>query len=123
MKKIMLALALVTCSAFAQDELTEEKKDRKAINSLMEVTRTLANHDLSCQSSLDCLRLPVGSRACGGPNGYVITSTHNPLLEEVKFLAEQTESRESAYNMKYGVFSICSIVPMPQASCINNICK
>lgn len=123
MKSFFYFLIFLSYSLAAQEDLAQEKKERMAIKSLVSVTEKLASHDRFCINDGDCLQFPIGSRACGGPNGYVLTSRHNSLLDEVEYLAKQSEIKESAFNQKYGIYSICSIVPKPLAKCVSRVCR
>lgn len=119
MKTSALLLSLVlSFSVFAN-----EVKDRKAITTLVEATKKIAQNDLSCKDKNDCLIFATGKRACGGPNGIVVTSKNNLLIEEVEYLAKQTEIQEADFNQRYGIFSICSIVMRPVVVCEKNLCK
>ena len=50
----------------------------------------LAGEDLTCVKDSDCDAIAYGSRACGGPAGYVVVSNHNEkytLITEVAKLS------------------------------------
>lgn len=123
MKFLMIVLSLAMFSAFANDDQAQQKKDSAAIKSLMNATATLAKQDMSCTKDSDCVVFGLGKRACGGPNGFVVASKNNLLIEEVEYLANQTVEREDAYNSKYGVFSICSILRGHIPTCESKVCR
>lgn len=123
MKMMMLIFSLSMFSAFANEDLVQQKKDSNAIKSLVESTQQLAAADLSCTKNSDCVALTIGKRACGGPNGFVIASKNNLVFEEVQYLAEQTEAREEVFNAKYGIYSICSIIMKPTPACVSKVCR
>ncbi len=124
MKTILLILTLssILSTPLMANEMNE-KKDRKAVDSLVQATNKLAALDLSCSTKNDCALYSTGKRACGGPNGFIVTSKNNLLIDEVEYLAAQSEIQEAAYNQRYGVVSICSMVMKPMVACEKNICK
>lgn len=120
MKMLLVVLASFFLStAFAQDQ----QRDGEAIAALMKVTKYLADVDLRCVRADDCKLIPIGSRACGGPGSYMITSKMNGNMSEIDYLALQTEVKESAYNRNYGIQSICSLVVPPELKCLSNYCR
>lgn len=120
MKMVLIVLASFFLStAFAQDQ----QRDGEAVAALMKITKYLADADLRCMSVDDCKLLPIGSRACGGPSGYVITSKMNGNMSELEYLATQTEVKQAAYNRTYGIQSICSLIVPPELKCLSNYCR
>jgi hypothetical protein len=83
---------------------------------------SLAAQDLSCAKVEDCTAIAVGSRACGGPQRYVVTSSHNAVLPQVESQANEVTQAERALNRSTGANSICSIVEAPELTCTNAIC-
>lgn len=118
-----IIFSLTMLSAFANDDLAQQKKDSVAIKTLKEATVSLAKTDMSCTKDSDCVVFGLGKRACGGPNGFVVASKNNLLIEEVEYLAKQTVEREDEYNSKYGVFSICSILRGHIPTCASKVCR
>ena len=123
MKLFFYFLVIMCYSLSAQENITPEKKERIGIKTLVAAAEKLATYDRSCAEDGDCVQFPIGSRACGGPNGYILTSRLNSLLDEVEYLARQSEIKESAFNQKYGIYSICSIVPKPIVKCVSKVCR
>jgi hypothetical protein len=89
---------------------------------LTEAATLLSNAELQCKTSADCDYVAAGSRACGGPNDYIVVSKLNQNLAEVKFLAKASEDKEDIYNAENGAISICSLVSPPTVSCVKKIC-
>lgn len=83
----------------------------------------LLNQDLRCQESSDCLAIPTGHRACGGPSGFAIASRLNLKLAQLRELARRTSVLEREYNFENGIISICSIEAPPEVQCIQNKCQ
>lgn len=119
MKALFLVTTiLMSTSLFAQDKIREAK----AIASLKDATEALASSNLECDSSADCVVLGLGSKACGGVSKFIITSSKNANFDEVEYLAERTNLRERAFNVRYGVISNCSMKMPPAPTCMNKMC-
>ena len=66
-----------------------------------------------CTDASEWQFVAIGSKACGGPTGYL--PYHKSII--VKDFLEQVanySALQNAYNKKWGVISDCSIVPMPK---------
>ncbi len=91
---------------------------KQQYSSLMELIA-----DKSCDSDSHCRALPVGSRACGGPDGYEAYSTKNTNLQAINQLAQEYAAARNRYNQENQMASICSIELKPNVSCISNQCQ
>ena len=118
-------------------EKTLEKNNIRSLNpdlGNLEITATAesiragykAIHELtddkSCDTSEQCKVLAVGSRACGGPNEYLVYSTHTTDVETVEQLAEKLTAQESQYNAISGMVSICQHLTRPATQCQQSQC-
>lgn len=73
--------------------------------------------DNKCETSVDCASAPTGSRACGGPNGYIVYSIKSLNVEKIRTLAKKTVELEQQYNLENMMISICSFVLPPTVTC------
>ena len=89
---------------------------------LIKAATLLSNAELQCKTSADCDYVAAGSRACGGPNDYIVVSKLNQNLSEVKLLAKASEDKEYVYNIENGTISICSMEVPPITSCVIKTC-
>ena len=113
MTSLLLFLSL---NLFAQDDILPQ------IQALNEVIYAVAAEDLSCEQESDCLKLAVGSRACGGPNGYVVTSKNNLKLESLVVDIDKVTNLEDQYNRENNVYSICAMEMPPNVACEASLC-
>lgn len=122
MKVVILLFTLTSLltNAFAVEGI---ERDRAAIKALVASVQLLAKSDLSCTSGSDCVALAVGSRACGGPSSFVVTSKDNANLAELETLTHATTEKEYAFNHKYRIVSICSVAMPPELACEKKLCK
>lgn len=78
--------------------------------------------DKPCQQSAECRVLPVGHRACGGPDGFVIFSTQNNDAQTIENIVETISNLQRQRNIAEQRMSICQHLTVPAAQCIANQC-
>lgn len=78
--------------------------------------------DAACDNASQCRTLPVGSKACGGPAGYLPWSTKRSNGELLARLAAEQAAAESQQNAKSGMMSTCSVEQDPGATCSAGKC-
>lgn len=122
MRLFMTTCFLISFSLGAYAQSNQQGRDRASINALIKGINVLAQSDLSCMTSNDCALFSVGSRACGGPSSYVLTSVYNSNFEEIDALAEKSREKEYAFNVQYRIHSACSLLDSPRTSCVKKIC-
>jgi hypothetical protein len=115
-----LICTLTLGSAFAQSNT--QLREQQAISGLETAATSLAEGDMSCTSSRQCVTLGLGSKACGGPQSYFIVSQRNFNYNDILTLANHSNSREQMYNRKYHVISTCIAIMPPKGTCVNNVC-
>lgn len=122
---IALVFVLASSSAMAGPFMGQDRSAgaRQGLSDLVKAIGSVNAEGLSCEQDSDCVALAIGSRACGGPNGFVVSSRLNPYFSSVESMANLTSSLEDDINMKDRVFSICSIELPPPVACISNICQ
>lgn len=93
------------------------------IQALNKAIVEVAAEDLSCEVESDCLKLAYGSRACGGPSGYAVTSKNNVKLETLADDIEEVTRLHKEYNIDNRRVSICSILAVPNIECKASLCS
>lgn len=73
--------------------------------------------DLACDTSQQCHALPVGAKACGGPESYLPWSSKRQDGSALRELAARHAALRRADNAKSGMLSNCLALPEPGASC------
>lgn len=122
MRLFVFACFLFSLSTGAFAQSTQQERDRLSIEALVKGIHLLAKSNLSCANDKDCVLFPLGSRACGGPSSYVMTSVYNSNYEEIELLSAKSREREYAYNLQYRIYSNCSFLETPRPSCVSKIC-
>lgn len=77
----------------------------------------------ACTGPGQCRTLPVGARACGGPEAYLPYSTANLSEPALQALAERYTSERQAENEKSGMRSTCQVIQDPGAECRAGTCQ
>lgn len=77
----------------------------------------------SCTDGSQCRTLPIGARACGGPEGYLAYSTSSAPEAELKALAERHKQERADFHAKSGIMSNCRFMPDPGAVCVAGTCQ
>lgn len=97
--------------------LTQEEEAGQLEQMLTEIRQMAAG--VSCQDAADWKFTPYGSKACGGPVGFLAYPT---TIDTAAFLRKVEEHRQAQeeFNKKWEIFSDCSIPPTPTGvSCKN----
>ena len=75
-----------------------------------------------CDNASQCRTMPVGHKACGGPEGYVAYSTKSGNSARLLALGEQYAAARKAENERSGILSNCMVERDPGATCVANRC-
>ncbi len=76
----------------------------------------------NCTENSQCSYMAYGSKACGGPQGYLVFSSEVDLVK-VQELVKNYTTAEAAYNKQNEIMSDCSLVNPPQSiGCIDGDC-
>ncbi|CAF0782218.1 unnamed protein product [Rotaria sp. Silwood1] len=96
------------------------KITNEQLNSINTALTTINQLENQCATSSDCLTEPIGARACGGPNGYIVYSRISSYVEYILSLAKLTTILERQYNEENSIISICILAKKPIAVCDKN---
>ncbi|MNK04698.1 hypothetical protein D3C87_225710 [compost metagenome] len=99
----------------------QQNNEQQELELLFTKIKTLAESS-TCGGSTtnhELKSISYGSKACGGPNGYLAYSTSINTVEFEKLIAEHAEL-EKAYNKKWGIASTCNITPTPVTTICDN---
>jgi hypothetical protein len=76
-----------------------------------------------CSTDSECRSLPLGSKACGGPEDYLPWSTAHSPEHEVLALGQHYKEERRAEAAKRGLVSDCRFQPDPGAVCRAGSCQ
>lgn len=99
-------------------ELSEQEIEHRALMDLFDEIYSLSI-SISCNNSSDWSFTAYGTKACGGPQGYIAYSNQLNTVEFLQKVTEYTEA-ENQYNIKWGIVSTCDAIPVPvDVECVN----
>lgn len=77
----------------------------------------------SCTDSSQCRSLPLGARACGGPQSYLAWSIRQTDGNALRALAERYKAERQAQIKQKGEMSDCRFLTDPGAVCQQGTCQ
>lgn len=96
----------------------------KELGSAFDLLKNAASANLSCESASDCSIVEYGSKACGGPEGYLVLSKKNVQVASgiVTTLNTAYTTLSATIQAQTGVVSDCSLALPPTAACVAKVC-
>ena len=97
-----------------------QEEDAQKLASLLEEIIQMAENT-SCTDDQNWAFTAFGTKACGGPVGYLIYST---TIDTEDFLDKVTlhAASQNEYNIKFGIVSDCAVPTMPAGvACQNGV--
>lgn len=95
-----------------------QKQEAQKLNQMFSEIESLANSE-NCDDSAEWAFTSHGSKACGGPVGFIAYSTD---IDTALFLEkiEEHKTAQQEYNQKWGIASDCSVPTQPsEVTCEN----
>ncbi len=77
----------------------------------------------ACTESSQCHTLPIGARACGGPQSYLAWSSAQTDGAALRALAQRFQEQRRAEDAAAGIASDCRFIPDPGAQCRAGACQ
>lgn len=109
---------LVFAACLKNKEVSNQETDQRVLTEMFEEISDIAMN-VACDDASDWSFTPYGSKACGGPQGYVAYSNQIDVNAFLAKVAMYTEA-EREYNIKWGIISTCDLPPQPVGvSCVN----
>ena len=73
--------------------------------------------EANCSSDAQCRTLPIGEKACGGPERWMAWSTTSPKADQLPGWATELAALARQRNQRSGMLSNCQYMPDPGAVC------
>ena len=131
MRTLLLSL-IMACTACTTDAGVPPERQQPppatkdapaaAAGSTLEQIRAMIG-GAACTGPSQCRSLPVGARACGGPEAYLPYSTANLSEPALKALAERYKGERETQNQASGMISTCLFIADPGAVCRAGTCQ
>ncbi|MDD7885512.1 hypothetical protein [Flavivirga sp. 57AJ16] len=99
-------------------ELTEQEKDYRKLMDVFDEIYKLST-SVSCTDASNWTFTAYGSKACGGPQGYM---AYSKQIDTEAFLqkVEEYTNMEKGYNIKWEIVSTCDLPRQPkEVVCVN----
>ncbi len=121
MKNLFILLIFTTSFAGCDEVNSNQELTRLELEKqLKEIYAFIDNR--ACSPDSECSFMPFGSKACGGPQGYLLFSSETdvPALHK---MVEKHRKAEAAYNQQNSIISDCSIqLPPEKLACKDGKC-
>ncbi len=111
-KFFTILMVSIVCLACNDDDNSNRDQEEQHLTKLLAEIQDLANSE-SCTDPLDWAFTSYGSKACGGPLGYIAYPT---TIDTVEFLEKVAEHRmaQQEFNRRWDVVSNCSLADEPR---------
>ncbi len=123
----ILLVAFQNCGSAENSSLSKSSGQggvtAEELEQRLKAIEDLAEQDLRCTSVSECAVLPAGSRGCGGPSTYLVTSNLNVNLTQIQSLLAELETLAVQYNQDNQLVSTCEYLMPPQVACQLSLCK
>jgi len=121
MKAFVILLLLVCSVASCQNKEEVQNVTLQGLELQFVAIQELLNES-NCSDSSQCSYIAYGTKACGGPQGYLVFSSEIDT-EKLKGLVNKYTTAEDTYNKQNGIMSDCSIPSPPEnIECSNGKC-
>lgn len=96
----------------------------KQLGSAFDLLKSAAAANLSCESSSDCSVVEYGSKACGGPEGYLVLSKKNVQVASgiVSTLNMAYTTLSATIQAQNGTVSNCALELPSSVACVSKVC-
>ena len=112
-------IELTATKLVVKRELSDQEKDHRALMDLFDELYNIA-YSKSCTNVSDWAFTAYGSKACGGPKGYIPYSKNINVASFLQKVEAYTKA-EKEFNINWSVISNCALVNPPKSvGCRNN---
>lgn len=106
-------ISLTEKELIVKKELSEQEKEHRNLMTLFTEIQNLV-YAISCTDAANWTFTAYGSKACGGPQGYIAYSKNMNTVDFLNKITGYTET-EKEFNIKWGITSDCSLITEPIA--------
>lgn len=125
MKKILTLFAIVLLfQSFQCEDDLDQPGQSFDLATLQQERQDILDYisTFSCDENASCSSIAFGSKACGGPQEFLVF----PSTVDLDYLTEQVNnynSMENSYNLTYNIVSDCmAVMPPENIGCIDGVC-
>jgi hypothetical protein len=118
LKFIGIFFLMGICFSCSDSEGVTQEQEAQILNQMFSEIENLASN-VNCNNSSQWAFTNYGSKACGGPIGFIAYSTNidiDSFLEKI----EEHRTAQKEFNEKWGIISDCSIPSQPSGIICEN---
>lgn len=108
----VLAILMLMTSACKDNPEGPKEGDIQTLETMMAEISALSAQE-KCENAAEWRFRPIGSKACGGPTGYVSYSVKIDTNAFIQKVNKYTEA-QAVFNKKWGIASDCMYVSPPK---------
>jgi len=105
---ILFLISIISCSS--NHELSQEEEAQNLREMFSEIENLAQS--IGCENAAEWTFIAYGSKACGGPIGFIAYSVHIDVELFLELIEEHTV-KQMAFNEKWGISSDCSVPSQP----------
>jgi hypothetical protein len=113
----LLLFAIAGCNSQARPVTA----DAPPANTLEQIRSMIGK--AACTDNSQCHTVPIGARACGGPEGYLPWSSAQTNRDALRGLADRYKAEREAQIKAKGEISDCRFIVDPGAVCRARTCQ
>ena len=120
MKNLKLLILVIGLTFTSCSDDTGSTQEQEAQNlEKMHVEIMSLSTSKQCENPKDWAFTSIGSKACGGPTGFVAYSLKSDTTEFLDKVEKYTNYQKE-FNTKWGIISTCDVSPSPiSIECVN----
>jgi hypothetical protein len=116
---LFIAFSFPFFSCNSDDNNSQETENQNLTKMNTEIISASMVNSSPCSNPAEWSFTAIGSKACGGPTGFIAYSLKINVTEFLKKVENYTKAQD-AYNKKWGIFSTCDILlPPKRVDCVN----
>ena len=119
---VLAVLACCACSAVTPDTVPAPVTAPAPSADLLPQIRALIG-TAACTDNAQCHTLPLGARACGGPQSYLPWSSAHTDGAALRALGQRYQEQQRAQDAAAGMLSDCRFIADPGAQCRAGTCQ
>ncbi|MFC5550657.1 hypothetical protein [Massilia aerilata] len=119
---LLLLIACTACTTCTTAAPQAQQAQQAPQSDTLARIRALAGTP-GCSSDAQCHSLPLGARACGGPESYLVWSSASTSQAEIQALGERYKEERRAANAASRRVSTCQFLMDPGAVCRAGTCQ
>lgn len=118
-KLMLIALGFLFLGCNSDEPSSQEAETQNLTKMYDEIISDSMVNSTPCTDPVQWSFTSIGSKACGGPTGYIAYSLKINVTDFLKKVENYTNA-QAAYNKKWGIFSTCEmIMPPTGVDCVN----